>query len=254
MKIVWIARTKYQKLIARFAASSGSKLDSRSVCKARVDDDYTDADVVISFGDTPVNLEDGQTWLHADGAYFGRPYYFRISKNAFYPWDYMMDITRPGDRWNKLGIDVHPYRDNGDQAPILVCKLSERNAAFLGSDMKADIEDMKRIVARQTDRKIIIREKNDRFNKPFKAVVRNAYAVITWWSTTGVEALVAGVPIFLLSRSVCESLAGSLFRINEPRRPNRTQWMHNLAYQQWNRDEIVDGTAWKFYMEGDLCG
>lgn len=246
MKIAWIARTKYQKLISKFSRSS-----KHTVHKVSVHDDYSDQDIVVSFGDTPVNISDGQSWIHLDGAYFGRPNYFRVTKNAFYPWDYFMDIQRPGDRWTNLNVDIQDWKYNPD-GHILICKISDRSAAFLGSDINADIKHFKQIISKQSDRVIITRDKAERYVEPLKKAMEGCFSVVTWWSTAGVDALVAGYPVFLLSRSVCESLAGNIFKINEPRRPPREQWLHNLAYQQWTREEIKDGTAWKFIMEGDI--
>lgn len=244
MKVAWVAKTRYQKLVYEFANSSGAKIQ-----RVGPSDDYSDCEIVCSFGNAPVTIQEHQTWLHLDGAYFGRPNYIRLSKNAFYPWNYMNDIDRPADRWAKLNISIEPWQRT-TRGDILICKISPRNAKFGGIDLEADVEDIVRIIKRQTDNKIIIRDKDQKFKQSFSKALNTACAVVTWWSTTGVEAIIQGIPVFLASRSVCETQVGSLFNINKPHYScNREQWLHNLAYQQWTKQELKDGTAWEFIME-----
>jgi hypothetical protein len=72
----------------------------------------------------------------------------------------------------------------------------------------------------------------------------NADRVVTFNSTTAVEAIFAGIPTVIhdigspaypmASHDVAESLV----------RPDRTKWCHDMAWRQWSLEEMADGTAW----------
>jgi hypothetical protein len=173
-------------------------------------DDTSHLDVVISFGDTPVNILSHQTWLHLDGAYLGRPKYFRITKNAFQPNDYIMDIDRPRTRWDALNTEICPWRIGGEI--ILICKVSERNEAFLGFNQQDDLERAIAAIKAKTNIPIVIREKVDKFTRPFEEDLERAQSLVTWASTTSVQAVLLGVPIFLLHDSARNPVANRTFR------------------------------------------
>lgn len=245
MKVAWINQTKWRKIVA-ILADSAVKF-GHTPRKFTAADDYSDHDVVISFGNTPVNISPGQVWLHVDGAYWGRPNYFRITKDAFQPHKYLMNVDCPSDRWEQLGIELKPWRSGGDY--ILICKVSDRNEKFLGFNMQADLDNAISVIEKQTDLEIKIREKADKWSTPFSKELENAYAVVTWASTTSVEAVVNGTPVYVLIESASSPVAGDLHDIKNPYKPDREQWACNLAYQQWNRKEIHSGEAWKHFIE-----
>lgn len=72
-----------------------------------------------------------------------------------------------------------------------------------------------------------------------------ASCVVTFNSTTAVEAVLAGIPTVISDiGSVAYPMASH--EIDEPlRRPDRTAWCHDLAWRQWKLEELADGTAWE---------
>lgn len=69
-----------------------------------------------------------------------------------------------------------------------------------------------------------------------------AAQVITYNSNAGVDALLAGVPIYADNEgSMAWPLASRV--VGEIRRPSREQWAHDLAWRQWTLDEISSGKA-----------
>ncbi|WP_128647315.1 hypothetical protein [Pseudovibrio denitrificans] len=73
----------------------------------------------------------------------------------------------------------------------------------------------------------------------------HADRVVTFCSTTAVEAVLAGIPTV-----VCDigSVAWPMcsHQVEDPLiRPDRTQWCHDLAWRQWRLAELEDGTAWR---------
>jgi hypothetical protein len=71
-----------------------------------------------------------------------------------------------------------------------------------------------------------------------------AEACLTYNSNTGTEAVLAGVPVLAENKgSMVYDLA--IHDLGQPfKRPDRTQWAHNIAYAQWLREEIEKGDAW----------
>lgn len=69
--------------------------------------------------------------------------------------------------------------------------------------------------------------------------------VVTWNSTTGVDAVIAGVPVVAMDEgSISWPMASH--KINDPLvRPNRDKWFAKLGYSQWTLDEMRKGLPWR---------
>ena len=62
------------------------------------------------------------------------------------------------------------------------------------------------------------------------------------------DAATYGIPVFLTS-GLCLAWdigAHDLKQIENPVMPDRTQWLHDLAYANWTLQEVRDGTVWRF--------
>ena len=73
------------------------------------------------------------------------------------------------------------------------------------------------------------------------------HCVITHNSTAAVDAATYGVPV-LMTSDLClawEVGTDKLDQVNEPPRPDRTQWLNDLAYANWTLEEVRDGTVWR---------
>ena len=71
--------------------------------------------------------------------------------------------------------------------------------------------------------------------------LKRAALVITLSSTVGVDALLAGIPVYAadpISMVYSESAYSILME------PDRQQWAYDLAYTQWAEQEIRSGAAW----------
>jgi len=77
------------------------------------------------------------------------------------------------------------------------------------------------------------------------SALAGAAAVITCNSNSGVDAALAGVPVYALDEG---SMAWDVARhdvTQDPIRPDRSQWASNLAYAQWNLYDVQTGVAWE---------
>lgn len=79
---------------------------------------------------------------------------------------------------------------------------------------------------------------------PLEDALAGAAVVLTYNSNTGVDALLAGVPVVADNEgSMAWPLASK--SLSNLVRPERAHWAHDLAWKQWLLSEIADGTALK---------
>jgi len=79
----------------------------------------------------------------------------------------------------------------------------------------------------------------------FKATLGHTWAVVNHSSNPAIEAVLAGIPVFVSESSLCYDVGNAeLSAINNPTMPDRTQWANKLAYTEWWPDEIEKGLPW----------
>jgi hypothetical protein len=165
-------------------------------------------------------------------------------------------VGEPG-RWREQGIQVHPWRRDGDH--VLV--LPQRGIGPPGVAMPLGWP----ATARQklktmTERPIKIRshpESRDvqqRPTAPLAADLGNAWCAVTWGSSAALKALCAGVPVFSTGFSdwigapACWPLAYSM---EQPRTDDdaRKQMLDRLAWAQFTLSEIATGEPFRRLMD-----
>ena len=193
---------------------------------------------------------EGRDWYYADNAYyFGRGQYFRVTHGA-------LMHEGGGDagaaRFDRFGLTVKPWRRDGRH--IVVATQSELfYKIHLGVCRDDWVLKIAADVRRHSDRPLVV------CHKPplpwpggfphinFEKALPGAWAVVSHSSSVMVKALIEGVPVFSLGRSMASAMGyREISRIETPRRPDgRTRWLCNLAANQWTRDEMRDGTCWR---------
>jgi hypothetical protein len=159
----------------------------------------------------------------------------------------------PDDRARLLCIEPKPYKQ-GEH--IVLCGQVPWDASVDTTDHVAWLTESAAKL-RTDPRPIVFRphpsvslppiEGCEYSKRPLADDLRNAWAVVTFNSNSGVEALLAGVPVFALDEGsmvwgVCNR---SLADIESPSLPDRTQWLNDLCYAQWTLEEMKEGLAWK---------
>ncbi len=69
--------------------------------------------------------------------------------------------------------------------------------------------------------------------------------VVTWNSTTGVDAVIAGVPVVAMDRGAMAWRMASHALNAKLRNPSRREWLNQLGYSQWTQDEMRAGLPWR---------
>ena len=182
-------------------------------------------------------------WYYGDHAYFGRSKYFRITKNA-YQHDGMTDATP--SRFELFHREVQPWRRSGGH--VLVCPNSAVYCQLHGFDVQDWLAMVTATLRQHTDREIRVRWKSDVRNRSIKDDLVEAWAVVVFSSASALDALIAGVPAFVLAPFAAGARLGlsDLSPIEQPLYPDgREPFLWSLADHQWTLQEIYSGMAWR---------
>jgi hypothetical protein len=80
----------------------------------------------------------------------------------------------------------------------------------------------------------------------YERCLSTAWAVVNHNSGPGTQAILNGVPAFVHSSSLASAVGNAdLCAINDPARPDRTEWLEKLACTEWYTDEIAAGLPLK---------
>ena len=173
----------------------------------------------------------GKDYLYIDHSYFKRGWkhkHFRLIRS--YP-HLTRVIPQTKDRLQKFDVILKPYRNNGSH---IVVYAPGRTISTVYQNEGIENK-MAEELKKYTDRPISIMIKGHNFTE---ALV-DAWAVVCPVSVAGVEAAVAGYPVF--STHMCPTWpinSGSLSKIENPVLHERYDWANSLAWASWHIDEI----------------
>ena len=156
-----------------------------------------------------------------------------------------------GERFDALGVELKPLRDAGDH--ILVCP--NRPFGPKGFAMPADwAADVARRVAQYTKREVRIRPHPGNWQKeppkvPLADDLKGCWAVVTWASSAGVHALVAGVPV-IYEAPWWIMLGAGIRGVKHVEFAScglgsRRLAFERLAWAQWTVEEIASGEPFR---------
>ncbi len=175
-------------------------------------------------------LRDKEPFLFVDHAYFNRGYQlgnFRVCQNAFHKVEWE---PRPADR-RRIAPKLDPWKKDGGHIVVVPPADSWKKIIDFGDWTQRVCSTLKR----HTQRKVIVLEKKGGFLDAMK----RSWAVVVNCSVAGVEAAIAGYPVF------CEPLCpaypvacNDYSKIETPLYPDREEWLNSLCYAQWNVKEF----------------
>jgi hypothetical protein len=193
----------------------------------------------------------GREWIFADHGYFGRKGFFRITKNAY---QHNGAGSASPDRFRSFGRQVQPWRTDGGH--VLICPNSEIYFTLHGLDVTAWLATVVSTLRQYTDREIRIRWKVQAASTDISRDLKHAWAVVVFSSAAALDALIAGVPVFVLAPFAAAYRMGldDLTRIETPRYPEgRESFLSVLASQQWTLNELFTGVAWRALQQEARC-
>ncbi len=165
------------------------------------------------------------------------------------------------NRWARIGVELTPYRMTGRS--VVVMGQVATDAAVIHVDLPDWVRKTIRRLRSLTDRPIVFRphpkspqdvvmEGAEVHTGHINDALADAWAVVTFNSNSAVDALIAGVPVFVADEGSmaweigCRDLAA----IDAPPFPDRSQWAADLAYAQWTHGEMATGLAWDHLRSG----
>lgn len=196
----------------------------------------------------------GHPYIYVDNGYFRSKWqggdYYRCTMNAT---QHHGRGTSDGARWEALQLKIAPWRKAGRH--ILVACQSDFWHQRHGSTSALWFSDRVRSALKHyTNRPVVVRMKpiGGQQEPPLAEHLRDCWAVVTHSSMVATEALLAGVPAFMLSESALDTVAlRDLSKIEAPYyADDRERWAGVLADNQWTLAEIRAGVAWRALSEG----
>ena len=238
-----------------------------------------DADAAVFYGlmrDVLNGYRDaGKKAVYVDLGYWGRHEggrragFHKVSVNARHPTAYFQAVEHPGDRFDRFGVQVHPRRGTGPKKYVMIAGMSAKAAHAEGLrpeewERKVAVE-----IRRHTDREIVYRPKpNWREAQPIpgtrflrgndgdvEGFLDNCHAVVTHHSNVAVDALLYGVPAYVVDGVAVPAQPDPLRAIDAPYMPPVPwvrQFANDLAYTQWKVSEIEEGACWRHLREEGL--
>lgn len=277
--VFWIGDKAYEKAVSG-ALKHGAKLHGDKI-EIRAVKDYNgpDGDAGIMCGMVKDDLIQSHKRANKPFLYIDKGYkrersewngdalsaWWRAIWNNTHPTEYLNDITRPSDRWDKL---EHELKDRNDGETILIAGSSKKYHLAHGL-LHPTLWTQNLIAALRvyTDRPIVYRPKPSwrdaekikgaefdfGLKRSIQSRVEEAHCVVTHGSMASVEAICAGTPVLTIGHSVARPIGSTLItEIEDPfwaDKQTRKQWAANLAYFHWSPLELNDGTAWQYIKE-----
>lgn len=190
--------------------------------------------------------------------------YWRVSVDAHQPTKYLMNVPRISDRFDRLGLEVKPWRTPTRKGHIVFAGSSQKYHTFY--DLSEPTRFAKQLIRAVREagskREIVYRPKpswkdavplaDSRFSTRPRTIedeLVGAHCLITHGSNACFEAILNGVPCIIVGEAVAKPISdtelGSIETISIPSDEVRNQWLHNLAYCQWKASEFFSGEAWQ---------
>lgn len=142
-----------------------------------------------------------------------------------------------------VGQRLLPWHSGGDYIMVVPPSRAICQLFGLGNWDQIIIRHLTQI----TDRPLMVSYKGD--GRPLMDRLVRCHAVVTWTSNVAVEAVCAGVPVFVSQHSAARPMGTDLDAmtaesLESPRRPdNREDWANGLAWGQFSLEEIKSGFA-----------
>jgi len=184
---------------------------------------------------------------------------WKIGINGINQGSYFAPNGQDDTRKNQLGLNFKPWKTNGNE--ILICTQHDKSQQWDGNPSLRDwttkiIKEIRQysqrpikirphprcVVYPNIFDKNIIKSTERTIDREFNT----AWAVVNYSSNPGIESILNGVPAFVSNKSLASPVGNLEFsNIENPNRPDRTQWLNDLAWTEWTIEEMAKGIPQK---------
>lgn len=228
-----------------------------------------EADVAVVFGwfkyayqptmaKKPIIEYKGHRLLVVESAFQRRGDYYQIGWDGFAGFADFNNEGVPDDRWRAMGIETRPWQRRPD-GPVVVFGQLPRDTQVQDTDHVAWCQTTMLHYLRVNERVYFRphpRQKDPeevygvpkRVWAPWKKlpeVLSHARVAVTWNSTTGVDAAIAGVPVVTCDKGAMAWPIAAHGLDAPPRYPSRRSWLAGIGYAQWTLKEMMEGAPWR---------
>jgi len=213
-------------------------------------------------------LQRNQSWKVAIGGINREAYFGETSKSSVNNW--LRNASKY--RQKRFELDLQPWKETAPNKYILIC--TQHNKSHQWRSMPAVdkwLEEQIKQIRKYTNRDIKIRPhprspidpnvirslnfeyKNVDLQYPkrymqtydefdYDNALEGAHCVISHSSNPGLQAITAGVPVFVSKDSLAYDVSNKDYsRIEDLYRPDRTKWFNDVLYTEYFLDEIESG-------------
>jgi hypothetical protein len=182
---------------------------------------------------------------------------------------YFGDRGNTEERARSLGLKLKPWKEQGEY--ILICGQHDKSLQWQNMPrMSHWVMDTIDKIQKHTDMPIIFRPhprcRLEAIESQYKNVYRDeprhiegtyddfnlsfakVHAIVSYSSNPGPQAVINGVPAFVSPSSLAYDAANDidfLHDIENPFKPDRTQWLNDYAWTEYTLDEISQGIPLK---------
>jgi len=184
---------------------------------------------------------------------------WKIGINGINQGSYFVPNGQDDTRKTQLGLNFKPWKTTGNE--ILICTQHDKSQQWNGNPSLKDwTTNIIKEIRQYSQRPIKIRphprcvvypnifDKNiiKSTEKTIEREFNTAWAVVNYSSNPGIESILNGVPAFVSNKSLASPVGNLGFsNIETPNRPDRTQWLNDLAWTEWTTEEMSKGIPQK---------
>ena len=189
---------------------------------------------------------------------------WKLGLNAVHSEGYFGSLGNDRSRRDKLGIILEPWKKQA--GPLLICTQQHKSHLWTGMpSMQVWVNQIIILAKKQGWHNIILRphpragmvfpqvrsygvkilnpKKIATDEYDFFQAIKNAGAVVSYSSTPGIIAALNGIPVFVGKTSLAYSVrCGDLEELKINSYPDREQWLNDLVYTEWTKEELEEGT------------
>lgn len=280
VRVVFFASPKERELDIGQAFCAGVQAHGDTAClihPADYDGPQSDTDVAVFVGVKgwsrllmETHIAAGKHAIICDKGYFGgsagpRSKYIRCSIDALQPLAYFQKTPRPHTRLHALDVNIAPWKKTGTEVILAGGSLKyarwHQMPMYTGLDPATGwaIKTFHR-VRKHTQRPIVYSPKPSFKNAvPIEGMrfvqgvgiekqLQTAWCLVTFGSNAAVDAIIAGVPVFIPGDGIAKPMGlDDVAQVEQPFYPTdeqRWQFLADVSFCQFSAKELASGFGW----------